>query len=91
MYTSIGDAGVYYGFKLGIEVPWCHGFPFNVGLRHPQYVGVVLTLWGALAVLLSADTAAAELPQIVLAWGGMYVLMAMMEQANDNDAGDKSR
>ena len=36
MYTSIGDAGVYYGWKLGIEVPWCTGFPFNVGLRHPQ-------------------------------------------------------
>jgi hypothetical protein len=36
MYTSIGDAGVYYGFKLGATVPWCTGFPFNVQLRHPQ-------------------------------------------------------
>ena len=36
MYTSIGDVGVYYGFKMGAKVPWCSGFPFNVGLRHPQ-------------------------------------------------------
>ena len=42
MYTSIGNDGVYYGFKLGRTVPWYSGFPFNVGLRHPQYVGTLL-------------------------------------------------
>ena len=51
-----------------------------------QYVGVVLTLWGALALLLSAENAQAMLPQVILAWGCMYVVMALMEQANDNDS-----
>ena len=58
MYASIGNAGVYYGWKLGRPVPWCTAFPFNVGLRHPQYVGVVLTLLGGLAVLMSAELVA---------------------------------
>jgi hypothetical protein len=47
MYSAIGNAGVYYGFKMGHDVPWAYGFPFNVGLRHPQYVGVVLSISGA--------------------------------------------
>ena len=36
IYRAIGNDGVYYGFKLGRTVPWCSGFPFNIGLRHPQ-------------------------------------------------------
>ena len=38
--------------RLGRTVPWCHGFPFNTGLRHPQYLGVVLTLFGALPLVM---------------------------------------
>lgn len=34
-------------------MPWCYGFPFNTGLRHPQYLGVVLTLFGTLPMLMS--------------------------------------
>mmetsp|Transcript_31964 Transcript_31964/g.55937 ORF Transcript_31964/g.55937 Transcript_31964/m.55937 type:complete len:143 (+) Transcript_31964:3-431(+) len=89
MYTSIGDVGVYYGFKLGARVPWCSSFPFNIGLRHPQYVGVVLTLWGALALLLTPAAERAMLPQVLLVWGGMYALMAAMEQLGDAGAASK--
>ena len=39
--------------RLGRTVPWCYGFPFNTGLRHPQYLGVVLTLFGALPLVMS--------------------------------------
>eukprot|EP00928_Gymnodinium_smaydae_P030552 TRINITY_DN22688_c0_g1_i1.p3 TRINITY_DN22688_c0_g1~~TRINITY_DN22688_c0_g1_i1.p3 ORF type:complete len:241 (-),score=47.93 TRINITY_DN22688_c0_g1_i1:364-1044(-) len=85
-YRAIGNAGVYYGFKLGKTVPWCHGFPFNTGLRHPQYVGVVLTLGGALAVFLCEELAARGLPQLVVAWAAMYVAMCAVEQSGDNDA-----
>ena len=35
--------GVYYGFKMGRPVPWSSAFPFNLGFRHPQYVGAMLT------------------------------------------------
>lgn len=85
MYSAIGNAGVYYGFKLGREVPWCSGFPFNAGLRHPQYVGVVLTLWAAMTVLLCEELALLGLPQLFVTWGLMYFVMSAMEQIGDND------
>lgn len=85
MYAAIGNAGVYYGFKLGKTVPWCSGFPFNVGLRHPQYVGVVLTLWGVLMVALCEELAKMGFPQLIVAWGSMYFVMCAMEQLADND------
>ena len=50
IYRAIGHEGVYYGFKLGHTIPWHHGFPFNV-VPHPQYVGAVLTIWGAVALV----------------------------------------
>jgi hypothetical protein len=85
MYSAIGNAGVYYGFKLGRTVPWAYGFPFNVGLRHPQYVGVVLTLLGGLTVVMSKDLALLALPQAVIVWSAMYAGMSAMEQVGDND------
>merc|ERR1712061_663364 len=81
MYGAIGNAGVYYGFKLGKTVPWATGFPFNVGLRHPQYVGVVLTLWGALTVVMCGEVVRMGLPQLVIVWGSMYAAMSAMIQA----------
>ena len=44
-----------------------------------------MTIFGALAVLLSVDTAEAFLPQVAMAWSTMYLYMGLMEQANDND------
>jgi len=88
MYNAIGCKGVYYGFKLGYEIPWCSSFPFNVGLRHPQYVGVVLCLAGGLTVLTSAELAQLALPQLVGLWAFWYVVMSAMEQANDADKAD---
>merc|ERR1719440_907360 len=90
MYKAIGNDGVYYGFKLGREVPWAYGFPFNVGLRHPQYVGVVLTLFGALSVMLCKELVALGLPQLFAVWASMYALMSAMEQAGDNDKDEKT-
>ncbi|CAK9089382.1 unnamed protein product [Durusdinium trenchii] len=84
-YNAIGNAGVYYGFKLGRTVPWCYGFPFNTGLRHPQYLGVVLTLFGTLPMLMSKEMLQMGLPQLVLTWGSMYGIMSAMEQAGDNE------
>ena len=50
--SSQPNATVFYA-RLGRTVPWCYGFPFNTGLRHPQYLGVVLTLFGALPLVMS--------------------------------------
>ena len=50
IFRAIGHAGVYYGFKLGHTIPWHDGFPFNV-VPHPQYVGAVMSIWGAVALV----------------------------------------
>ena len=68
---------------------WCSSFPFNVGLRHPQYVGVVLTILGAAIPMLNDVLIRAGLIQAMLAWASMYVVMCIMEQLNDNDKSDK--
>jgi phosphatidyl-N-methylethanolamine N-methyltransferase len=36
---------VFYGDKFGYEVCWCRKFPFSL-LKHPQYVGALLSIWG---------------------------------------------
>ncbi len=45
VFYRLGAVGVFYGDRLGYEVPWCRDFPFSV-LAHPQYVGAVLSIWG---------------------------------------------
>jgi len=44
-FVRLGKIGIFYGNKFGYQVPWCRDFPFSV-LRHPQYVGAVLSIWG---------------------------------------------
>mmetsp|Transcript_96901 Transcript_96901/g.312896 ORF Transcript_96901/g.312896 Transcript_96901/m.312896 type:complete len:200 (-) Transcript_96901:254-853(-) len=46
VFNAIGPKGVYYGSQLGYDVPWCSGFPYNVGISDPQYWGVILCVWG---------------------------------------------
>ena len=57
IYRAIGHEGVYYGFKLGHNIPWHDGFPFNL-VPHPQYVGSVLTVWGVVALVRAISTLA---------------------------------
>jgi methylene-fatty-acyl-phospholipid synthase len=45
VFYRLGKVGVFYGNKLGYTVPWCPRFPFSF-LKHPQYVGTVLSIWG---------------------------------------------
>lgn len=44
-FWRLGRIGVFYGTRFGHQVAWCQRFPFN-WLRHPQYVGTVLSIWG---------------------------------------------
>lgn len=81
IYQQIGKDGVYYGFKLGRAVPWCTGFPFNVGLRHPQYVGVVLNIWSMGIVMIDPISAEAGLLYLLLGWCAMYYLVSLMEES----------
>ena len=70
IYRAIGKVGVYYGYKFGIHVPWCTGFPFNVLSAHPQYLGSAMTAYGA--VLLTATDA-----HVLNGWGGLAHVQAL--------------
>jgi len=45
VFYRLGSVGVFYGTKFGYQVPWCRKFPFSL-LKHPQYVGTLVSIWG---------------------------------------------
>ena len=50
VFSRLGTVGVFYGRELGYQVPWVEGFPFSV-LKHPQYVGTLISIWGFFLVM----------------------------------------
>lgn len=74
-YHALGKAGVYYGSKLGHDIPWVSGFPFSV-VPHPQYLGSVMSLWGIGAVFSSFDR---HVWNVVLFWTALYCATALIE------------
>jgi len=50
VFQRLGKVGVFYGNKLGHQVPWVEGFPFSL-VPHPQYTGTVLSIWGLFLVM----------------------------------------
>jgi methylene-fatty-acyl-phospholipid synthase len=45
VFYRLGSNGVFYGNRFGFEITWNSAFPFSL-LKHPQYVGAVLSIWG---------------------------------------------
>jgi phosphatidyl-N-methylethanolamine N-methyltransferase len=45
VFRRLGEVGVFYGNRFGYEIEWTQEFPFSV-LKHPQYVGALLSIWG---------------------------------------------
>jgi phosphatidyl-N-methylethanolamine N-methyltransferase len=45
VFWRLGEVGVFYGNRFGYEIAWSQDFPFSV-LKHPQYVGALLSIWG---------------------------------------------
>ena len=50
VFYRLGAAGVFFGARLGHEIPWCRTFPFSI-FSHPQYVGAVLSIWGFFVIM----------------------------------------
>ena len=50
-FWALGLKGVYYGNELGYEVRRVESFPYNLGIRDPQYWGVVLSIFGLYGML----------------------------------------
>ena len=49
VFYRLGKIGVFYGNKLGHRIPWTRKFPFSC-LKHPQYIGALLSIWGLFLV-----------------------------------------
>lgn len=50
VYNKIGKEGVYYGSRLGFDVPWCTDFPFDT-FRHPQYLSATSLFFAFLLII----------------------------------------
>jgi len=79
VYQSIGEAGVYYGCRLGKQVPWVFGFPFSV-VPHPQYLGATVSIWGGVFLCASAVSVPAGIYAIGIIMTGFYFFSSMVEQ-----------
>lgn len=50
VFWRLGKTGVFYGNKLGQDVPWIEGLPFSL-VPHPQYFGTAMSIWGFFVVM----------------------------------------
>ena len=50
VFQLLGRTGVFYGTRFGAQLPWRTDFPFSV-MRHPQYVGACMSVWGFFLVM----------------------------------------
>jgi len=80
--------GVYYGNRFGAKLgPWVTGFPFNVPNpigRHPQYFGVLCTMWGLVCLVPTPAALAAGLVPLAAVWSCFYAVTSAIEQEEDN-------
>ncbi|GMI46014.1 hypothetical protein TrCOL_g12731 [Triparma columacea] len=80
VYKAIGKKGVYYGAKFGYSVPWVKGFPYNIGMPHPQYLGTVVTYVAGWRLLVGENLDLEYGKVFVTGIGISYWGMSMIEQ-----------
>ena len=78
IYRAIGKPGVYYGYRLGVDVPWVTGFPFSV-VPHPQYFGVCVAVIGINIFVATPAHIAAGWFNLTLVQVLFYCYMAIVE------------
>jgi phosphatidyl-N-methylethanolamine N-methyltransferase len=76
VFHRLGEVGVFYGNRFGYDIPWCSEFPFSV-LKHPQYVGTLLSIWGFFLMMRFPHADWSVLPSLETAY---YILGAYFEQ-----------
>jgi methylene-fatty-acyl-phospholipid synthase len=82
VFYRLGRVGMFYGDRLGYEVPWCRAFPFS-WLSHPQYAGTVLTIWGFFLIMRFPHEDWHVLPAIETAY---YIVGAALEEPGGQPA-----
>ena len=65
-------------FSLVVAPSQVKGFPFSLGIKHPQYVGASLTVWALVALLWDPAGRPTLLP-VGFGWTGLYVITAIIE------------
>jgi len=92
IYKAIGKNGVYYGNRFGAQLgPWCTGFPFNVPPpmgRHPQYFGVLCTIWGLVLICSTQAALAAGMMELAVVWTIFYIITSLIEQTEESTSRD---
>jgi methylene-fatty-acyl-phospholipid synthase len=83
VFHRLGRKGVFYGDRFGYAVPWCRRFPFSV-LKHPQYVGTLLSIWGFFLVMRFPHPDWVVLPLVETAY---YALGGYVERQAGVDSG----
>jgi methylene-fatty-acyl-phospholipid synthase len=76
VFYRLGEVGVFYGNRFGYDVSWCSEFPFSI-LRHPQYVGAVLSIWGFFLAMRFPHSDWSILPSLETVY---YIVGAYLEQ-----------
>jgi methylene-fatty-acyl-phospholipid synthase len=76
VFHRLGKVGVFYGSRFGYHIPWCTAFPFSL-FRHPQYVGVLCSVWGLFLAVSFPRYGWFVLPSVESVY---YVLGAWLEQ-----------
>lgn len=84
VYNAIGKDGVNYGFKLGAPGPWVTTFPYNLGLRHAQYIGCIMSLSAFYLAFITPRTFVATSVQWIV-WASYYIYSSWMEASSDFD------
>ena len=90
VWKKLGVDGACYGFKLGRPIEWVTGFPFNLGLRHPQYVATFLTICGVTFLLIDKASAENGIVVFVLIWNSYNIFTGWSEQISDQDLKKKA-
>jgi methylene-fatty-acyl-phospholipid synthase len=76
VFHRLGKIGVFYGNKFGYRIPWSRKFPFSC-LKHPQYLGALLSIWGFFLVMRFPHDDWYLIPALETAY---YVLGAYLER-----------
>jgi phosphatidyl-N-methylethanolamine N-methyltransferase len=76
VFYRLGTVGVFYGNKLGYDLPWSRAFPFS-WFRHPQYVGTVWSIWGVFLIMRFPQSGWYMLPTLETVY---YMLGAYLER-----------
>jgi hypothetical protein len=76
VFCRLGEVGVFYGTRFGYDLPRCNQFPFSI-LKHPQYVGTTLSIWGVFLMMRFPHNDWTLLPSLETAY---YILGSYFEQ-----------